>query len=231
MIGGIDPNDGTALTQAGTAIRVALTRLQRLGRSDEADPLLNDAERSGYDHIVNDASRSQDWKTTQTAKRYIAVMAVLANKLTAAANLAGTQDADDASRVFGVKGLSGDPASLAISRRDANDRVAEITDNVQRADLLASAARSGDEVLAHAVAESAIKSGDTDTTNAFSAAFPALSDAVERLWTAEHRKMTGVDITVAWRVAALRPAPLGSLQDYEIEAAASRTDQRRTVGG
>jgi hypothetical protein len=222
MIGGIDPNDGTALTQAGTAIRDALASLQRLGQSDRADQLLADAERStSYDDIANDASRSQDWKTTQAAKRYIAVMASLATKLTATANTAGSQDADDASRVYGVKGLTGDPASLAISRRDAGDRVADITDPQQLRDLLDSSVRQGDVVLSHAIAEAAIKSGDVDTTNAFSAAYADLAPGVERLWAAEHRKMTGLDITVAWRVAALKPPALASKLDYEIQQAAA----------
>ena len=157
---------------------------------------------------------------------------MLATKLTAAASRAATQDSIDAARVYGVAGLSGDPASLAISRRDAGDRVADITDPQQLCGLLATAVRNGDEVLAHAIAEAAVKSGDLSTTTLFQQSYPKLSDAVERLWSAEHKRMTGTDITVAWRVAALKPAPLDSLQDYEIQAAAAGTDQRRrTVGG
>src|SRR3954451_17325367 len=146
MIGGIDPNDGTALTQAGVAIRDALTSLQRLGRADDADTPLTDAESTTYDDLLQDKARSQDWKTTQSAQRYIAILATLASKLTAVANRAGTQDQDDAARCFGVKGLSGDVASLAISRRDAGDRV-DSSDPSKLGDLLATAVRNGDDVL------------------------------------------------------------------------------------
>ncbi len=38
-----------------------------------------------------------------------------------------TGNRSDAARVFGVEGLPGDPASLAIGRRDAADRVAAAT--------------------------------------------------------------------------------------------------------
>ena len=143
------------------------------------------------------------------------MIATLARKLTAAATLAGSKDQDDAARVYGIKGLAGDVASLAISRRDAADRV-ENTDTHRLRDLLATAVRNGDEVLAHAIAEWAIKNGDHDIATDFQTAYPNLADAVERLWNAEHRKMTGLDITVAWRVGALNPALLKSLQDYEI---------------
>ena len=151
-------------------------------------------------------------------------MTSLASKLAAAANLAGAQDADDAAKVFGVRGIPGDPAALASNRRDAGDRIAAI-DLVARpdqlGDLLASAVRQDDIVLTRAIAETAVKNGDSTTTTAFQEAFPNLSAAVERLWTAEHRKMTTTDVKVAWRIAALKPSAIGSLQNHEIQAAAA----------
>jgi len=225
MIGGIDPDDGTTLTEAVTAINAALSTLQRLGLSDQANALLEQAENTGaYTVLDADTEHNQDWLRSQYARRYSSVMTSLASKLTAAANLASIQDQDDASRVYGVKGLAGDPAVLAQYRGAAADRVADI-DLVARpdqiGDLLANAVRNGDEVLAHAIAEAAIKSGDVDTANAFAAAYPDLSGAVERLWTAEHRKVTTIDVTVSWRVAALKPSAIGAMQNYEIQAAAA----------
>ena len=222
MIGGTDPNDGTPLTQAAADIQAALTTLQRLGRSDQADTLLTDAEQSNsYDYLDNDTEHNDAWKLQRYAATYTGVMSTLARKLTAAANLAGTQDANDAATVYGVKGLAGDVASLAISRRDAGDRVADITDPARLPALLEQAVRTGDDVLAHAIAEAAIKGGDEATADQFAAAYPNLSDAVDRLWSAEHRKMTGQDIAVAWRVSALKPRALASKMDYEIASIAA----------
>jgi|SRR4051794_35285275 hypothetical protein len=222
---GTDPNGGAALNDAVTAINDALKRLQRLGLADKADALLDEAENTNiYTALDNDTEHNQDWLRSAYAQKYISVMTSLARKITAAADIAGSQDQDDAARVYGVKGLPGDVASLAISRRDAADRVAKLDIAArpdQLGDLLAAAVRSGDTVLSHAVAEAAIKGGDADTINAFSAAYPALSDEVERLWNAEHRRMTTVDIKVAWRVAALKPSAIGSLQDYEIQRVAA----------
>jgi hypothetical protein len=222
MIGGIDPNDGTTLTDAVTACQTALATLQRLGASDLADGPLADAEQSStYAALDADTDHSQPWLTSAYARRYSSVMAALASRLTAAANTAGKQDATDASNVFGVAGLPGDAASLAISRRDAADRVADVTDPTQRQALLASAVRNGDNTLARALVQAAVESGDLDTVNAFTEAFPELNDAVERLWIAQHRKSTAVDLTAAFRLAALKPVALGAMQNFEIQAAAA----------
>ncbi|ORV85558.1 hypothetical protein AWC11_01660 [Mycobacterium interjectum] len=220
----IDYSAGAALTESVTACQQALATLQRLGRAADAEPLLTAA--AGEIATVTgatdlDRDHTTEWKITQCARAYSSVMSALAQKLTAAANSAGSQDSDDAARVFGIKGLPGDVASLAISRRDAGDRAAEITDPIERQRLLAQATRTGDDVLAHALVESAITSGDADTTTQFSAAYPDLAPAVERLWAAQNRRMTTVDVGMAWSLAALKPAQLSALQNYEIASAAA----------
>ena len=221
MIGGTDPNDGVALTEAVAAINSAIGKLQRLGQSDKAIALIEQVEQTtAYTQLDADTTHNQDYLRTQYARTYIGVMADLARRLGIAANQAGGQDQDDAARVYGIKGLSGDVASLSISRRDAGDRI-DATDPARLRDLLATAVRNGDEVLAHAVAEAAIKNGDTDTATDFQTAYPDLAGAVERLWTAEHRKMNTVDVKVAWSITALKPAALSSLPDFEIELAAA----------
>jgi hypothetical protein len=129
--------------------------------------------------------------------KYIAVVNTLAQQLTAAAASAATQDQDAAARVYGVKGPPGDVAStrhLAPPRRRTRRRPRP---TFGFGDLLASAVRSGDDVPAHAVAECAITSGDVDTTNAFADAYPDLSDVVQRLGSAEHRRTKTTDVTTA----------------------------------
>jgi predicted RecA/RadA family phage recombinase len=217
----VDYGAGLDLTANITACQTALAALQRLGVNDLADGPLTDAESTSYDAITGDTSRSQEWILTTCARTYTNVIGTLARKLGAAATSAGRQDAADAAAVYGVAGLPGDVASLAISRRDAGDRVATITDIFQLQALLGKAVRSGDVVLAHAIAETAITTGDIDTTNQFIDAYAALQDPAQRLWNATQRKQTGADIMTAWRLAALKPAPLKSLQDDEIGSAAA----------
>jgi hypothetical protein len=217
---GPDYMAGQDLTDATTACTTALHTLQMLGVSGAADDALATAEGVSYDSILADASRSQSWKVTAAARQYVNVITELGNDLTSVANIASRQYRADAAAVFGTAGLAGDPATLTISRRDAGERVATEHDSIKLQRLLDQAALNGDDVLAHAIVESAVQSGDSDTVNAFMAAYPALADAVQRLWVCATHKMSGADITTAWRVAALKPANLKPLQDYEVVAAA-----------
>jgi hypothetical protein len=217
-----DYNAGDNLTAAVTACRTALATLQRLGFSDQADGPLTAAEGSSdYSALVADRDHSDSWKLQRYAQTYTNVISTLARKLTAAASTAGRQDADDAAHVFGIAGLAGDVASLSIARRDAGDRIADITDPAGRQALLAQAVRNGDNTLARAIAQSAVESGDLDTVNQFADAFPALNDAIERLWHSQNTKTTGVDIKTGFRLAALKPQPIHSMMDYEIALIAS----------
>ena len=86
------------------------------------------------------------------------------------------------------QGLPGDVASLSISRRDAGDRVAGITDPVQLQRLLAQAVRSGDDVLSRAIAQAAVEQDDAATTNAFTAAYPDLQPAANDCGTRRARR-------------------------------------------
>jgi len=217
-----DYNTGDSLTKAVTACQTALATLQRLGQSDQADGPLTDAESStNYAALDSDVDHSDAWKLQRYAQTYSNVVSTLARRLTSVANTAGKQDASDAANVLGIGGLKGDVASLSISRRDAGDRVADENDTASLQRLLATATRIGDEPLARAIAEKALALGDADTLNQFTAGRPSLADAVERLWTAQNRKSTTTDLTVGFRLTALKPAALASRMDYEIAALAA----------
>jgi hypothetical protein len=216
----VDYSAGQGLTEATTACTTALKTLQQLGASDAADDALTTAESVSYDSILNDGSRSQEWKIQASARQYINVVTELSNDLTAVATTASRQYKADAATVFGTQGLQGDPATLTISRRDAAQRVEEENDSIRLQRLLAQASEIGDDVLSHAIAEKCVSIGDSDTVTLFQELYPQLSDAVARLWACATRKVSGADITTAWRVAAVRPAVLASLQDYEVVSAA-----------
>lgn len=77
-------------------------------------------------------------------------------------------------KAFGVSNVSGDPAMLAVSMRDAMDRLATVTNSRDAAALLNRADSVGDEVLARAVANHAF----TQATNAFGRLDPGWSEIV-----------------------------------------------------
>ena len=166
----------------------AIKVLLRAGkRSDLIDAIARKAESAarGYAEIREDASRTDDYKRWALAVAASQANRALNDELEKMASRVVVHDRDDAGRVFGTVGISGDPASLVISRRDAGDRVAEISKTGELRDLLARATRSGDEVLARAVAERALEMGDAKTLEKFAEDRPNLDAAVERLWKAE----------------------------------------------
>lgn len=220
----MDPNADTSIVASFANIQDAIARLGVIGLSADADAALTKAAddiAAAVTRIEADTSRTIAWRLQQEAREYGRVLASLARSLRNAASKAGSTDADDAARVFGTKGLPGDPASLAMSRRDAADRVADITDPDARQRLLESATRSGDEVLAHALVEAAINAGDLDTVNEFAEDRPALAAAVQRLWNTANSRLTSQTLVTAMALSALTPPRLLSRQAYEIETLAS----------
>ena len=153
----MDPNADIRITANSTDIQASLATLRQLGRSADAETLLNQAADNIQPVVAGieaDPGRTDQWRRQQEAKAYGRALASLAVSLRRAATTASNTDNDDAARVFGIKGLAGDVASLIIARRDAADRVADITDPVSVWSL-ANATRSSDETLAHALVEQA----------------------------------------------------------------------------
>jgi hypothetical protein len=76
-------------------------------------------------------------------------------------------------QVWGVDDVPGDRVSASISYRDATDRAQAITDPQVAMNLLTTAERSGDELLARAVACQADAFGWDDVAGAYFATRPA----------------------------------------------------------
>jgi hypothetical protein len=201
----------------------ALGTLQRLGHSDDAEAALSAAEsRSSYVTITDNDELSDSGKLQRCARQYINVMSTLATQLSSAAAAASRQyDADTAS-VFGVAGLPGDPATLAISRRDAAERVSDVSDPTNLLRLLSTAVTHGDGIMARAIAEAAVTNRDGATAAAFQQAYPAQADAIERIWniTAPAKGSPWGNLQLQ-RLWALKPAPLQRRMGYEIEQLAA----------
>lgn len=198
----------------------AIKKLVKAGQGAEVQKLLDEtAEKAGrvYRHISEDATLSEKGRNYRLAASYQSISNGLNTKLSDMASRAVTDDRDDAERVFGIKGLPGDSASLVISRRDAADRVARVESREELRDLLAQATRTGDEVLARAIAERAVRDADSKTMHAFVADRPELDAAAERLWNAEQASAAGgLGIGGLGALSALRPDELRGMAEYEI---------------
>lgn len=182
----------------------------RSGKGDEVDDLmarLADQASAGYARIVNDDTRADSWKNEQLDQHYQSTVASLDAELTRMAGSSTNSHRGDFGRVFGTEGVSGDAASLAISRRDAGDRVASVQSTDDLLKLLERANVSGDEVLARAVAERAYHDGNTRVLNRFLETRPELDEPATRLW--KRRVDQGREPEELWnfamQMAALKP--------------------------
>lgn len=185
--------------------------LAQAGRGDEARRVVQkhaDTASRGYAAISTDVSRSDEFKREEIARIHDDAKTSVASELERLARSAKEKSATDAASLFGTAGLSGDPASLAISRRDAGDRVAGAKDRSELQSILDRANRSGDEVLARAVAEKAYDNQDVDTLNRFLDTRPHLNDAAQRLWDSIDNSGLTQSMQWAFELAALQPPRL-----------------------
>ncbi len=197
----------------------AIGRIARAGKgvvAIEATHQLTEAATRTYRNISENAQWSEQHKTQQLAVAYSDYRRQADQTLSDLAERAARTEQGDAERVFGVTGLGGDSASLMISRRDAGDRVAGIFDSRELGALLSKATRSGDEVLARAIAERATEIGDVDTMNAFLDDRPSLEQAGERLWSAQQQG--GLEVmALGLQLLPAKPSELDSMNEWEID--------------
>ena len=174
------------------------------------------------DRIRRDTSRTEAWKQQEIARTYRR-MCQTRDRL--------IETRDDAQRqhqrelegaLFGASATSGDPASWAISRRDAGDRVAQIKTPTQAAELLARAERSNDEPLARAVAERAHEMDWADVANAFLDGRPHLEDRFTELWSQAKPSLQRQFHDAM--VFQTKPEELHGMSDYQIDRLAAEQD-------
>ncbi|NRQ51559.1 hypothetical protein [Aeromicrobium stalagmiti] len=200
----------------------AIKTLVKGGKSADVRKLLHekaDSAHRAYSQITSDADLTEEAKRSRQAAHYMSVIKGVNDELSRMASRVYLTDQDDASTVFGIKGLDGDVASLSISRRDAADRIASCEASAQVLELLRRATRSGDEVLARAAAEWGVEHRDPKVANEFLKTRPQHDAALQRLWDGEAAERGGgMDIAIA--VGGIRPGDMFSMSDSQIEALA-----------
>jgi len=196
---------------------------------------LDQADRIRENHERRNASIRARTELTDQAKA-----ALLARSYTDAQShmteLQRSATADTADRraraersAFGTADLPGDAATLAISLRDAQDRSATLTSPTDAAALLARAERSGDELLARAVAGhahdqagSALGGLDPSWSNlvaAYTASRPAAARHVATLRDLQPSTEGSLRSTFAYVVP--RPAELSNTPASQLDALAT----------
>ena len=182
-----------------------IKELRKAGKTADVKDILKrhgDTAQRAYAEIRADERTSDTFKRQSLAVAHVRAQREVDAELQRAVSQVVHLDRDDASVVFGTKGIDGDAASLIIARRDAGDRVSQVTDQQELGTLLRRATRRGDEIMARAIAERATEIDSADVMNQFLADRPNLDAAGTRLWNAE-RATTGWDMNITGAISEL----------------------------
>ena len=125
-------------------------------------------------------------------------------------------------QVYGVEDLVaraavGDRVTVAISYRDAQDRAEKIQNESEALALLATAERSGDELLARAVGGWAIDRGYQQVADTFLATRPGQARALAEL----QQTQTPLNVADMWEFVLPKPAEIAALSDASIATLAA----------
>ncbi|PZS26319.1 MAG: hypothetical protein DLM59_18505 [Pseudonocardiales bacterium] len=165
------------------------------------------AKRIGDDPRLSDAA-----KRTRTARLYLQAKEQMDQLTAGHAKAAAEHRLKLTRKAFGFDDVSGfgamDRATVAASYRDAQDRVAKITEPREAQALLDRAERGGDELLSRAVAAHAAESGWADVLGAYTQTRPGQAAAIDQLQQAQAEG--GTRSLFAWVV----PMP-SALSGYE----------------
>jgi hypothetical protein len=171
---------------------------------------------AAVDHIGTQASLTPDAQLCLIARAYMTAKAQMDALSTDTAAKTDARMRVLTAQVWGLADFSGDRVSAAISLRDATDR-AQALDSIPAAmNLLTTAERSGDELLARAVACQADAMGWDDVAGAYFATRPAPAKANAELHSLvpSLKSMNVVDL---FAYVLPTPAGLNASNPYRIQ--------------
>jgi hypothetical protein len=188
------------------------------------------------EQIRNAKGYSAEGKRVLIARAYQRRMQEMA-ELRSAANTALSKERDTLVRdLFGLDRFvnltdpTGSRASLAVSYRDAQDRVARLEREDEALELLARADRSGDEILARAVVERSVEQQWLGVLNTYADARPGTEPKLQRLIDMDSLNMRdSLAREMSYSVAA--PAEVAGLVDSELNRLADTDVHAGTAVG
>jgi hypothetical protein len=186
------------------------------------------AYREQFDGVRRDTSRTPEWHKHRLAGLWLDMQAEVKQAREQATADGQAHIRSLTRKAFGVDGISGDAGSLAISMRDAADRVAQVENRDELVLLLHSATHSGDEVLARAVARQAFERGDSDLLDTYASIRPEAEASLGKL-----REMT--TDTLQSRVhesmlaSAAKPGELQGMDEFACQRLLDNVDRQEVA--
>jgi len=203
-----------------------MVQLQHLDKADAIRQQHEDRNNAirARTELTADAQRALIAKNYLAAKDRMGTLQQTAGDETAATMSSAGRTA------FGTSDIPGDPASVSISYRDAQDRADSLNDPNDAARLLARAEQSGDEPLARAVAAKSFEmhsarigagnSAWASVVDDYTATRPRAATAVQTLAELGSRPNTTREL---FSYVLPKPPELGNVSDYQLPALAAGT--------
>ena len=205
---------------------------------EAATDILNAHERRAA-YIRSQTQYTADAKAGMLAKNYNDATSRMDDLKQTATGEDAAQRSNLERKAFGIADLPGDPATAAVSYRDAQDRVAGITGTPDAHALLARAERSGDEPLARAVAAHAydmrssfdgLDTGDDGSTwtsvlQAYIDQRPDKASAVKTLLDAKDQNIQS-QLGEAWTFIVPKPPELAAYGSAHLQQLADNAPAR-----
>jgi len=177
---------------------------------------IRDSLGAAVDRIGCQASLTPEAQLCLVARAYIAALSQMDKLSTDTAAKTDARMRVLTAQVWGLADFSGDRVSAAISLRDATDRAQALDSIPAAANLLTTAERSGDELLARAVACQADAMGWDDVAGAYFATRPAAAKANAELHglVPSLKTMSATDLFL---YVLPTPAGLNASNQYRIQ--------------
>ena len=182
-----------------------------------------------FDAVRRDTTRTPDWRKRRLADLWLQMNDEVKQAREEATSNGQARIRSLTRKAFGVDGMEGDAGSLAISMRDAADRVSQVNDRNELTRLLDSASYSGDEVLARAVARQAFEQRDDELLDAFASIRPEEQRAVGELreMTTDTRRSRLIESMVA---SAAKPPELAGMDEFACRQILEDAERQETAG-
>lgn len=192
-----------------------------------ADRIRDQAE-AAYNRARNNPAITTEAGLSLIAKAYIAARAGMDGLIPQSQGQRRVDLAALKRKLYGVDDLVGaaspaDKATVAISYRDAQQRVAQVESPNELMYLLDNAEQTGDELLARAVGNAALSGGifgNTDVADKYLSTRPAKAAAWEQLQAASRLP----DAATLFEFALPKPSELAALNDSEVAALAAKAN-------
>ena len=186
---------------------------------------IRDRYKRRFDKVRRDTSRTPEWHRLRLAELWLEMQAEVKQAREQATAAGEAHERSLHRKAFGVEGISGDSGALAISQRDAMDRVAQVETRDELIRLLNRATQSGDEVLARAVARQAFDRGDRDLLDTYASIRPDAQSTLEKLGQVRTDTLHS-RLEESMLASAAKPAELQGMDEFACQRLLDDADRQ-----